>query len=89
MDVTHNWVPKHLYPQGCGYWKVYEHQIPLECDGVVGESIWWAANKCKSRWGWYFPTVDGIATGNAVMTFEDPKEMVFWALRWLAEHRKK
>ena len=85
MDVTHNWVPKHLYPQGCGYWKVYEHQIPLERDGVIGESIWWAANKCKSRWGWYFTEHDS----HAVMTFEDPKEMVLWALRWQAEHRKQ
>lgn len=75
---------KFEYPDGCGYWKVYEYQVPLECEGINFMSIKWAAENCKRCWGWYFTEHDK----HAIMTFEDPKEMMLWALRWQAEHRE-
>jgi len=85
MDISGPIRPKVSFKQGCGYWKIYEHQVPLECDGVYDQSIQWAAEHCKRRWGWYFTEHEK----HAVMTFEDPEEMMLWAIRWLAEHRKK
>jgi len=89
MVIKHNWAPTHSYPQGCGYSKVYEHQVTLECDGVNYQSMQWAAEHCNRRWGWYFTVLTTNYEKHAVMTFEDPEEMMLWVLRWQAEHRRK
>jgi hypothetical protein len=49
----------------------------------------WAAEHCNRRWGWYFTVLTTNYEKHAVMTFEDPEEMMLWVLRWQAEHRRK
>jgi len=85
MDINgFNTAYNQNFPQDCGYLKVYEYKVPLDGDGVYYMSVEWAAKNCKNKWGWYFSK-----HAKPVMTFEDSHEMLLWALRWQAEHRKQ
>jgi hypothetical protein len=58
-----------------GYLKEYEHQVPLEKDGINQTDLIWCEKYCKKEFGWYFDD-----NSNAVATFECSKDAMLFTL---------
>lgn len=67
-------------PEDCGFNCIFPHTIPTPNTGISYGWIQWIANNINGRWGWHW---NGPANSyNCIMSFEDEKDAVWFALNY-------